>query len=115
MDTSALPIPPCDRHRLGVSFQIRRRSRAIPQDKIEASLIEHGAGWIWLHLGLADTRCRNWIAQRAPISNLARQVLAGPDRHLRLDILGHEIVAYYRTCIRNSRSQVKILCVCVLS
>ena len=59
----------------------------ISQDKIEA-----GAGWIWLHLGLADTRCRAWIAQHAPISDLAREVLAGPDRHLRLDILGHEIV-----------------------
>src|SRR5262252_6779205 len=64
----------------------------IPQHKIEAVLAEIGAGWIWLHLGLADTRCRNWIAQRAPISDLAREVLAGPDRHLRLDILGHEIV-----------------------
>jgi zinc transporter len=41
---------------------------------------------------LADTRCRNWIAQHAPVSELAREVLAGPDRHLRLDILGHEIV-----------------------
>src|SRR5262249_6491569 len=64
----------------------------IPQDKIETVLAEIGAGWIWLHLGLADTRCRNWIAQRDPISDLAREVLAGPDRHLRLDILGHEIV-----------------------
>jgi zinc transporter len=64
----------------------------IPQDKIEAALAEHSGGWIWVHLGLADTRCRNWIAQRAPISELAREVLAGPDRHLRLDILGHEIV-----------------------
>src|SRR5215510_2194393 len=64
----------------------------IPQHKIETVLAEIGAGWIWLHLGLADTRCRNWIAQRAPISDLAREVLAGPDRHLRLDILGHEIV-----------------------
>src|SRR5262249_23492018 len=64
----------------------------IPERKIESVLAEIGAGWLWLHLGLADTRCRNWIAQRAPISDLAREVLAGPDRHLRLDILGHEIV-----------------------
>lgn len=64
----------------------------IPQDKVEAALTEYGAGWIWLHLGLADTRCRNWIAQHTPVSELAREVLAGPDRHLRLDILGHEIV-----------------------
>jgi len=80
----------------GIVWAYRFRSdgaaEPIPQDKIEASLTEHGAGWIWLHLGLADTRCRNWIAQRAPISDMAREVLAGPDRHLRLDILGHEIV-----------------------
>ncbi|MGB7854923.1 MAG: CorA family divalent cation transporter, partial [Pseudolabrys sp.] len=43
-------------------------------------------------MALADTRCRTWIAQQAPVSKLAREVLAGPDRHLRLDILGHEIV-----------------------
>src|SRR5262245_31824419 len=64
----------------------------IPQHKIETVLAEIGAGWIWLHLALADTRCRNWIAQNAPISDLAREVLSGPDRHLRLDILGQEIV-----------------------
>lgn len=64
----------------------------IPNDKVEAALAEHGGGWVWLHLALADTRCRTWIARHAPVSELAREVLAGPDRHLRLDILGHEIV-----------------------
>jgi len=73
-------------------FRADGAAEPIPQDKIEAMLAEHGTGWIWLHLGLADTRCRNWIARRAPISDLAREVLAGPDRHLRLDILGHEII-----------------------
>jgi zinc transporter len=64
----------------------------IPKDKIEATLADHSAGWIWLHLALADTRCRAWIARHAPVSELAREVLAGPDRYLRLDILGPEIV-----------------------
>jgi len=64
----------------------------IPNDKVQTSLAEHGSGWIWLHLALADTRCRAWVAQHAPVSDLAREVLAGPDRHLRLDILGNEIV-----------------------
>src|SRR5262249_27556928 len=64
----------------------------ISNDKIEAALAERGTGWMWLHLALADTRCRAWIAQHAPISELARDVLAGPDRHLRLDIIGNEIV-----------------------
>ena len=64
----------------------------IPNDKVEAALAEHGGGWLWLHLALADTRCRAWVAQHAPVSELAHEVLTGPDRHLRLDILGHEIV-----------------------
>ena len=49
-------------------------------------------GWLWVHLALPDTRCRAWIAQRAPVSEFARDVLAGPDRYLRLDIVGNEIV-----------------------
>src|SRR5262249_27120447 len=81
----------------------------IPQHKIETVLAEIGAGWIWLHLGLADTRCRNWIAQRAPISDLAREVLAGPDRHLRLDILGHEIVGVVRFLHKKSPKRGKNL------
>src|SRR5262249_34785692 len=64
----------------------------IQNDKIETALTAHGAGWMWLHLAPADTRCRAWIAQHAPVSELARDVLAGPDRHLRLDIIGSEIV-----------------------
>jgi zinc transporter len=66
-------------------------AEAIPKDKVEAALADHGGGWVWLHLALADTRCRAWIARYAPVSELAREVLAGPDRHLRLDILGQEI------------------------
>lgn len=53
---------------------------------------EHASRGIWLHLAIADKRCRGWIAQHAPLSEMAREVLAGPDTHLRLDILGHEIV-----------------------
>ena len=44
----------------GIVWAYRFRSdgaaEPIAQDKIEATLAEHGAGWIWLHLGLADTR-----------------------------------------------------------
>jgi zinc transporter len=66
-------------------------AQTIPNDRVDEALAEHGAGWTWVHLGLADTRCRAWIAQ-APVSELAREVLAGPDQHVRLDILGDEIV-----------------------
>jgi len=62
----------------------------IPNEQADSALAEHGAGWIWVHLGLADTRCRAWILHHAPISDLAREVLVGQDRHLRLDIVGQE-------------------------
>lgn len=64
----------------------------IPNDTVADALATPDAGWIWVHLGLADTRCRMWIAQAAPVSDLARELLAGPEQHLRLDSLGHEIV-----------------------
>lgn len=64
----------------------------IPNDQTDAALAEQGPGWIWVHLGLADTRCRAWILQHAPISELAREVLVGQDRHLRIDIVGREVM-----------------------
>jgi zinc transporter len=73
-------------------FGLDGTAKAIPNDQVEEALADHGAGWTWVHLGLADTRCRAWIAQHAPVSELAREVLAGPDQHVRLDILGQEIV-----------------------
>ncbi|HEY0301629.1 MAG TPA: CorA family divalent cation transporter [Rhizomicrobium sp.] len=67
-------------------------AEAIANEHVDAALAEPGGGWVWVHLALADKRCRGWIAQYAPLSEMAREVLAGPDKHLRLDILGHEIV-----------------------
>ena len=73
-------------------FEPDGSAELIPNDKVEASLASHDGAWIWVHLALADTRCRSWIAQHAPVSEIGREVLSGPDRHLRLDILGQEIV-----------------------
>jgi zinc transporter len=64
----------------------------VANDQVDAALAEPGAGWVWVHLALADMRCRNWIALHAPVSELARELLAGPDTHLRLDTLGHELI-----------------------
>jgi zinc transporter len=63
----------------------------VPNNQVDAALVEPGPGWIWVYLALADVRCRNWIAQHAPVSELAREVLAGPDTHLRLESLGTEL------------------------
>jgi zinc transporter len=73
-------------------FQADGRAESVASDRVDAALAEHTGGWLWIHLALADNRCRAWIAQHAPLSDMAREVLAGPDKHLRLDILGHEIV-----------------------
>jgi len=45
-----------------------------------------------VHLSLADTRCRNWIAYHAPLSELARETLLSADEHLRLELIGDTIV-----------------------
>ena len=37
-------------------------------------------------------RCRAWIAQHAPVSDLARERAGEPEQHLRLDSLGGDIV-----------------------
>ncbi len=73
-------------------FESDGSAQPIPAELVDQAIAEHSASWIWIHLGLADNRCRAWIANHAPTSSLAREVLAGPDQHLRLDILGNEIV-----------------------
>ncbi|MDQ8729061.1 CorA family divalent cation transporter [Bradyrhizobium sp. LHD-71] len=48
-------------------------------------------GWLWLHFSLANRRCHDWLATRAPLSDIARETLLDPDEHIRLDIFGDEI------------------------
>ena len=50
------------------------------------------SAWTWVHIGLADARARAWVAQHAPVSEIGREVLTGADEHMRLDILGSEVV-----------------------
>jgi zinc transporter len=66
------------------------KATAVPTGEVDAALADPGAGWVWVHLALADIRCHNWIAQHAPVSEPTRDVLAGPNTQLRLDSLGHE-------------------------
>ena len=62
----------------------------VPGEKV-ADALAIPDGWTWVHLSLADARCRVWMA-RAPVSDLARETLGGPDEHMRLDVIGREIV-----------------------
>jgi zinc transporter len=73
-------------------FGANGAAELIANDQVDAALAEPGAGWVWVHLGLADNRCRAWIAKAAPVSEVARELLAGSDTHLRLDTIGHELV-----------------------
>jgi len=64
---------------------------SFPCEQVEQILAIEG-GWTWIHIGLADTRGRTWVTQHAPVSDIARELLTGPDEHMRLDILGGEVI-----------------------
>jgi zinc transporter len=66
-------------------------SISLPCEEAADALSAHD-GWTWIHIGLADVRARTWISQHAPVSELAREVLVGTDEHVRLDIVGSEIM-----------------------
>lgn len=59
--------------------------------EIDDALAQH-LGWVWIHLGLADRRCQEWIAACPAVSDQARELLLDHDEHLRLDIVGSEIM-----------------------
>jgi zinc transporter len=63
----------------------------VAPDAVELAIADR-TGWPWVHLSLADARCRAWIAQSTHLSELARETLLDTDEHLRLDIFGEEIV-----------------------
>ena len=64
---------------------------SVPCEQVSDALSTRG-GWTWVHIGLADARARTWIAKHAPVSDMARDVLAGTDEHIRLDLVGSEII-----------------------
>lgn len=67
------------------------KGERIANTDADAALVAPDDGWVWVHLALADMRCRSWIAQHAPVSEVAREVLAGAEEHLRFDVIGEEI------------------------
>jgi zinc transporter len=88
--------PPVTAPTTGIVWAYRFRAdggaEPIANEQVDAALADPGAGWVWVHLGLADNRCRAWIAKAAPVSEVARELLAGGDTHLRLDTIGHELI-----------------------
>lgn len=72
-------------------FRPGQKARPVSEDQVAAALAAPD-GWTWVHLALADARCRTWIAQHAPLSQLSREVLLGTDEHMRLDEFGDEVI-----------------------
>ena len=56
---------------------------SLPCEQVKEALSMHG-GWTWVHIGL--------VAQHAPVSDTARETLAGADEHIKLNIVGTEII-----------------------
>ena len=93
-------------------FQPDGTATLIPNDDIERALADH-AGWTWVHLSLADTRCRAWVANNARLSELARETLLGSDEHLAWMCSDRRSSAWCRTCSRKSRKPPTLLFACV--
>ena len=84
-------------------------------DLVDAALCDDGAGWVWVHLALADQRCRAWITQQAPVSEVARELLTSSDTHLRLDMIGHELIGVLPDLHQEFNIPVRTSCACALS
>ena len=89
-------------------------AEVIANTDVDAALADQGAGWIWIHLALADMRCRNWIAQHAPVSELARECWAAPTRICGSISWAARSSACCPTCIRNWAGAARNWCACAL-
>ncbi len=90
-------------------------AEVIPNDRGRRSPARREGAWIWVHLALADNRCRGWIMQHAPLAEMGRETLTSPDKHLRLDVIGEEVVGVVPTCTKVSRRRATISSCCALS
>ncbi len=60
---------------------------AVPAPSPE-TLHETPGGFVWLHINLADQRCRQWIGRVAAVPDDAREMLLDADDHQRLSLAG---------------------------
>lgn len=67
----------------GFHFHGDGRSHAIGAAGVTEALAT-GAGWIWLHINIADVRARQWLETSAPIGVAGRDLLLDDDDHLSL-------------------------------
>ena len=75
-------------------------AESVPASDVDDALSTRG-GRFWIHVGLADTRCRFWLEHHAPLSVAARDVLLGPDEHLHVNVMPDEIAGVLPDLQRN--------------
>ena len=63
----------------------------IPPEDVDNAIASRD-GWFWIHLARADNRCRSWVENHAPLSEIVREILLGEEEHQRLEVYGREIV-----------------------
>ncbi len=67
------------------------RAERITPGNVDAAIATRD-GWVWVHLSRADNRCRHWVENHAPLSEVVREILLSEEEHQRLEIYGREIV-----------------------
>jgi zinc transporter len=75
-------------------------AETVPVSEVDEALATRG-GRFWIHVGLADTRCRIWLERHAPISPAARDVLLGADEHLHVNVTPDDIAGVLPDLQRN--------------
>lgn len=72
-------------------FNAEGIAEAIPPEHVDQAIATRD-GWFWVHLSRADSRCRNWVENHAPLSEIVREILLGDEEHQRVEVYGREIV-----------------------
>lgn len=72
-------------------FDENGRARALLPEAVDAAL-QRPLGFVWVHLSRADIRCRHWVENHAPLSEIVREIMLGDEEHQRLEVFGREIV-----------------------
>ncbi len=72
-------------------FDTEGQARSLRSDEVAEALADP-QGFVWVHLSRADIRCRHWVEQHAPLSEVVRDILLSDEDHQRVEIYGREIV-----------------------
>ncbi|ARQ00467.1 CorA family divalent cation transporter [Pseudorhodoplanes sinuspersici] len=72
-------------------FNADGEAKRIAPEDVDSAIATRD-GWFWIHLARADNRCRNWVENHAPLSEIVCEILLGDEEHQRLEVYGREIV-----------------------